>query len=101
METSTGREKHVVVFIDVVDRPEVEPSAVVAINRVDGLMEYFPTHGKIVGHLSLDQQTREPKILVTCAALVFGLWCYHPNASARIPFSRSAGGAPGFFTQTR
>src|SRR5262249_9677678 len=49
---------------------EVEPSAVVAINRVGGLMEYFPTHGKIVGHLSLDQQTREPKILVTCAALV-------------------------------
>ena len=70
METSTGREKHVVVFIDVVDRPEVEPSAVVAINRVGGLMEYFPTHGKVVGHLSLDQQTREPKILVICAALV-------------------------------
>lgn len=57
METSTGGEKHVVVFIDVVDRPEVEASAVVAINRVSDLMEYFPTHENVVGHLSLDQQT--------------------------------------------
>src|SRR5262249_49755495 len=43
-------------------------------------MEYFPTYGKVVGHLSLDQQTREPKILVTCAALV------DPIAAATIDF---------------
>lgn len=48
METSTGGEKHVVVFIDVVDRPEVEASAVVAINRVSDLMEYFPTQKKLL-----------------------------------------------------
>ena|SRR6187200_83784 len=57
-------------FIDVVDHPEVEPCAVVAINRVGGLMEYFPADSKFVSHLSLEQHTGEPKILVTYAALV-------------------------------
>src|SRR5262245_60721789 len=33
-------------------------------------MEYFPTDSKFVSHLSLEQHTGEPKILVTCAALV-------------------------------
>ena len=42
-----------VVFIEVVDGAEVEPRAVVAINRVGGLMEYFPTYREFVGHLSL------------------------------------------------
>jgi hypothetical protein len=31
-----------VVFIEVVDGAEVEPRAVLAINRVGGLMKYFP-----------------------------------------------------------
>jgi hypothetical protein len=60
----------VVVFVDVVDGSDVEPRAVVAINGVGGLMEYFSADGKFVGHLSLEQHTREPKIFVTCAALV-------------------------------
>jgi hypothetical protein len=59
----------VVVFVDVVDRSDVEPRAVVAINRVSGLMEYFSADSQFVGHFSLQQHTREPKILV-CAALV-------------------------------
>src|SRR5262249_45250122 len=33
-------------------------------------MEYFPADRKFVGHLSLEQDTGEPKILVTCAASV-------------------------------
>src|SRR5262245_16401672 len=57
-------------FIDVVDRSDVEPRAVVAINRVSGLMEYFTADSKFVSHLSLEQQTREPEVLVTYPALV-------------------------------
>src|SRR5262245_50997878 len=41
-----------------------------AISRVSGLMEYFPANSKFLGHLSLEQHAREPKILVTCVALV-------------------------------
>ena len=67
METSTCREEQAVVFIDVVGRPDVEPRAVVAINRVGCLMEYFPANRQFVGYLSLEQHTREPKILVACA----------------------------------
>ena len=70
LQTSTGRKHEVVVFIKVVDGSEIEPRAVISINRVGGLMEYFPTYGKFVGHLSLEQQAREPKILVTYTALV-------------------------------
>ena len=58
-----------VVFVDVVDRSDVEPRAVVAINLVSGLMEYFSADGQFVGYFSLQQHTKEPKILV-CAALV-------------------------------
>ena len=70
METSTGREQKAVVFVDVVGRTDVEPGAVLAIDRVSRLMKYFPADRKFVGYLSLEQHTREPKILVSRAALV-------------------------------
>ena len=57
-------------FVDVVDRSYVEPRAVAAINRVSGLMEYFSANSQFVGHFSLQQHTREPKIFITCAAWV-------------------------------
>src|SRR5262245_21396962 len=70
LQASTRRKHQVVVFIEVVDGAEIEPRAVVSIYRVGGLMEYFPTYGKFVSHLSLEQHAREPKILVTYTALV-------------------------------
>jgi hypothetical protein len=70
LQASTRRKHEVIVFIEVVDGAEVEPRAVMAINRIGSLVEYFPTHGKFVGHLSLKQEAREPKILVTYAALI-------------------------------
>src|SRR5262245_49444283 len=41
-----------------------------AVNRGSSLMKYFSADSKLVGHLSLEQHAREPKILVTCTALV-------------------------------
>ena len=70
LQASTSRKQEVVVFIEVVDGPEVEPRAVVSINRVSGLMEYFPADRKFVCHFPLEQQTGEPIILVGYAALV-------------------------------
>src|SRR5262245_45440880 len=70
LQASTGGKHEVVVFIEVVNGAEIEPRAVVSICRVGGLMEYFPTYGKFVSHLSLEQHAREPKILVTSTAWV-------------------------------
>src|SRR5262245_28393815 len=70
LQASTGGKHKMVVFVEVVDGAEIESRAVVSIYRVGGLMEYFPTYGKFVAHLSLEQHAREPKILVTCTALV-------------------------------
>jgi hypothetical protein len=54
LETSTGREQQVVVFIEVVDGADVEPRALVSINRFGGLMEYFPSYREFVRDLPLE-----------------------------------------------
>ena len=41
LEASTGREQQVIVFIEVIDGADVEPRAVISINAIGGLMEYF------------------------------------------------------------
>ena len=41
LEAPTGREQQVIVFIEVIDGADVEPRAVISINAIGGLMEYF------------------------------------------------------------
>jgi len=53
LQASTSRKHEVIAFIEVVDGAEVEPRAVISINRDGGLMEYFPAYRQFVRDLAL------------------------------------------------
>jgi len=70
LDAPTRREQQVVVFIEVVDGAEVEPRAVISINRLGALMEYFSGHREFVSDLSLEQPAKKPIILIAGTAPV-------------------------------
>jgi hypothetical protein len=54
LEASTSREQQVAMLIEVVYRPDVESRAVISINRVGRLMEYFSGYREFVRDLPLE-----------------------------------------------
>ena len=70
LESATCRQQQMVVFIEIVDRPDIESGAVLAVDCVGGLMEQFSAYDQFVGHLPLQEPAKEPKILVIRATAV-------------------------------
>jgi hypothetical protein len=70
LESAACRQQQMVVFIEVVDRPDIESGAVPTAGFVGGLMEQFSTYDQFVGHLPLQKPAKEPKVLVIRAAVV-------------------------------
>ena len=54
LQASTSGKNEVVMVIEVVDGAEVEPCAVISIDRVGGLMKYFPGYREFVRDLALE-----------------------------------------------